>query len=214
MQDSHRQHFQSLLSEHDIAGVAGVDLLRLVRTLSNIYEVIVTNRLRDANLSGPRWRMLLLLYMAEIDGESTGQETALSPSEISRIQNVTKNTISSLLRSLEDQGLIERRLDYRGSAGLSNPALRGWERTDPHFYTCARSISQHRHCDVPLALTPASVRRHSEGYHVGLSGFPIIAAHLNEHFRYLVIEDEDPTAKKAFYVFTDDQASDGVAPMD
>ena len=111
MHNSHRQHFQTLLSEYDIADVAGVDLLRLVRTLSNIYEVIVTNHLRKANISGPRWRMLLLLYMAELDGESTGRKTALSPSEISRIQNVTKNTISSLLRSLEDQGLIERRLD-------------------------------------------------------------------------------------------------------
>ena len=62
--------------------------------------------LRDAQLSGPRWRLLLHLHVAEYTGK-----TSLSPTELSSLQVVTKNTISSLLRSLEDQGLIERTLD-------------------------------------------------------------------------------------------------------
>ena len=40
-------------------------------------------------------------------------QASLSPTELSRLQLVTKNTISSLLRSLEEQGLIERTLDVK-----------------------------------------------------------------------------------------------------
>lgn len=103
---SHRQHFQQLMAEHGIAETHGVEVMRMVMMLANVYDVIVQARMRDENLSAPRWRLLLHLYVAELRGE-----TAVSPTQLSRFQNVTKNTISSLLRSLEEDGLIERELD-------------------------------------------------------------------------------------------------------
>jgi DNA-binding MarR family transcriptional regulator len=111
MTPSHRQHFQRLMAEHGITETHGVDVLRMISMLANVYDVIVQAHMREENLSAPRWRLLLHLYAAELRGEA-----AVSPTQLSRFQNVTKNTVSSLLRSLEEDGLIERELDRRLSA--------------------------------------------------------------------------------------------------
>jgi len=97
-----------MLAEHGITDTYGVDLVRQIRMLSNVYETIISAGMRDDRLSGPRWRLLLHLYMAD-----HSEQRPLSPTELSRVQNVTKNTISSHLRSLEELGLIERSLDPR-----------------------------------------------------------------------------------------------------
>ncbi len=102
----YRQQFKNLMAEHGIAETHGVEVMRMIRILANAYDAIVQAHMREENLSAPRWRLLLQLYAAEMRGE-----TAVSPTRISRFQNVTKNTISSLLRSLEEDGLIERELD-------------------------------------------------------------------------------------------------------
>lgn len=106
MHADHRRRIAEILAEHGIEHAHGVEVMRMVRMVSNIYETIVSARMRDEGLSGPRWRLLLHLYMA-----GQGEPGSLSPTELSRIQNVSKNTISSLLRSLEEQHLIERTLD-------------------------------------------------------------------------------------------------------
>ncbi len=85
----------------------GLELLRLVKIVANQYDTIVRERLRAADLSGSRWRLLLRLHGEERDAASQG----ISPTHLSRCQNVSKNTISALLRGLEEQGLIERTLD-------------------------------------------------------------------------------------------------------
>jgi len=85
----------------------GLELLRLVKIVSNQYDALVGERLRAADLSGSRWRLLLRLHGEEQDADSQG----ISPTHLSRCQNVSKNTISALLRGLEEQGLIERTLD-------------------------------------------------------------------------------------------------------
>lgn len=94
------------MAEYGITETHGVDVLRMISMLANAYDVIVQAHLREENLSAQRWRLLLHLYAAELRGEA-----AVSPTQLSRFQNVTKNTISSLLRSLEEDGLIERELD-------------------------------------------------------------------------------------------------------
>jgi len=100
------QAFLQLMTEHGITATHGVDLVRLIRMLANAYDVLLETQMRDENLSLPRWRLLIHLYAAEWSGEA-----AVSPTRLSHVQNVSKNTISALLRSLEEDGLIERELD-------------------------------------------------------------------------------------------------------
>jgi len=106
MHSEHHKHFQALLAAHGITDTRGVEIMRMTRMLANIYEMIVNSHMREDRLSGPRLRLLLHLYMAELNGEH-----ALSPTKLSKMQNVSKNTVSSFLRSLEEQGLIERAID-------------------------------------------------------------------------------------------------------
>ncbi len=61
----------------------------------------------DAGLSYAQYRVLMHLFFAE----QMGERTELNPSEISERQGVSRNTMSSFIRNLEDEGLVERRLD-------------------------------------------------------------------------------------------------------
>lgn len=61
----------------------------------------------DAGLSFAQYRVLMHLFFAE----QMGERTELNPSEISDRQGVSRNTMSSFIRNLEDEELVERRLD-------------------------------------------------------------------------------------------------------
>ena len=86
------------------AGMTGLELIRWLHMVTNAYAGAADERLRDAGLSGPRW-ILLFRLLAE---ERCGCGEGISPTHLSQRQNVSKNTISVLLRGLEEQGLIER----------------------------------------------------------------------------------------------------------
>lgn len=104
----HEGYVRALLQEHigDI-DLGGLELLRLVKTVANLYDALADEHLRAADLSGSRLRLLLRLWIEEVHGHLEGT----SPTHLSRCQNVSKNTISALLRGLEEQGLVERTLD-------------------------------------------------------------------------------------------------------
>ena len=102
--DAVRAMVRSLAGDVD---TAGVELMRLVRIVANQFDAVVDEQLGPFGLSGPRW-ILLMRLMAE-DRRNDGQ--GASPTHLSRCQNVSKNTISSLLRGLEEQGFVERTLD-------------------------------------------------------------------------------------------------------
>ncbi len=88
----------------------GMEIAALIRLIANQYETL-GDQLHDdqaEHLSGPRWGILLRLA-----GEEERGNTATTPTYLSECQNVSKNTISSLLRGLEDQGLIAREIDPR-----------------------------------------------------------------------------------------------------
>ena len=106
MHKEHRSLIEKMLAEHGVMDMYGVELVRDIRMLANMYETIISGEMRQDKLSGPRWRLLLDLYVAEQSGQPW-----LSPTAMSKNLNVTKNTISSHLRSLENQGLIQRTLD-------------------------------------------------------------------------------------------------------
>lgn len=86
---------------------SGVELFSLVHALTHLYDFAENQRSGDLELSGPRWALLLVL-MAH---ERFGNEKGVTPTSLSRFQGVSKNTISSLLRGLEEQGYIQRTLD-------------------------------------------------------------------------------------------------------
>ena len=61
----------------------------------------------EAGLSFAQYRVLMHLFFAE----EMGDRGELNPSEISDRQGVSGNTMSSFIRNLEEDGLIERKLD-------------------------------------------------------------------------------------------------------
>lgn len=95
---------------HELAGAvdpSGLELARLIHVVANQYDALGVGHAKSKGFSGPRWRLLLRLMAEERQGNNAG----LSPGYLSRCQNVGKNTISALLRGLEEQGMIERALD-------------------------------------------------------------------------------------------------------
>ena len=102
----YKQVLCELLAEEGVTNIEGVEIMRLIRMISVAYESILSAAMREQGLSGPRWRLLLHLYMAEEMGRPP-----LSPTDLSQLQHVSKNTISSLLRSLEEQGLVVREIN-------------------------------------------------------------------------------------------------------
>src|SRR5690348_9551059 len=88
---------------HDLAGdldPTGLMLLRLIRVVANQFEVVSDDHLRAANLSGARLGLLIRLMAEEEYGSDA---LGISPTHLSRCQQVSKNTISALLRGLEEQ---------------------------------------------------------------------------------------------------------------
>ncbi len=81
----------------------------LIHIVANLYDNIHTNDSEDGDLSVQRIGILIRLLEQERRGNTEG----LTPTDLSKGQHVSRNTISSLLRGLEDQGLIERQLDAK-----------------------------------------------------------------------------------------------------
>ncbi len=99
-----RQNFHKVFGA---SNTAGIELFVLLQRVAHLSRLLDNNLGEDMELSGPRWRLLIRLFMEEQAGIPNG----LTPTDLSRSQRVTKNTISSLLRGLESQGLIQRALD-------------------------------------------------------------------------------------------------------
>ena len=103
MSSPDRERIKNIIASFGVEDASGAELSRLTKLIATGYETIFKARMKDENLSGPRWRILLHLFMAEEMGRP-----GVAPTEMARARNVSKNTISSLLRSLEDQGLVTR----------------------------------------------------------------------------------------------------------
>lgn len=98
------QFIRTLSPEIDPKAMSLMDEMRSVaRAIHQVGE----QSLDDAGLSFAQYKVLMHLFFAEQMGD--GGE--LNPSEISDRQGVSRNTMSSFIRNLEDEGLVERRLD-------------------------------------------------------------------------------------------------------
>jgi DNA-binding MarR family transcriptional regulator len=100
------KEMHELLQLRGVEDVRGFALMRALMASARMLEVVADHDLHEAGLSLPRMRLLMWLYLDERRGNTEG----LSPSLLSHHQHISKNTVSSLLASLEEQGLIERAL--------------------------------------------------------------------------------------------------------
>ena len=82
-------------------------LMDEMRRVSHHLYQLGEASLASAGLSYAQYRILMVLLFHEWLGDEQG----LNPSTISAEQGTSRNTISALIRSLEEAGLIERHLD-------------------------------------------------------------------------------------------------------
>lgn len=90
-----------------INDVSGLEISSLIHQAAHYSSALNCQQFPDEDLSRPRWALLLYLYM----GEKTGNADGLTPTLLSTTRRVSRNTISSLIRGLENQGLVQRELD-------------------------------------------------------------------------------------------------------
>ena len=84
-----------------------LQLMDSMRHVAHALRQVGEHSLAAADMSYARYRLLFgLFFSAEMEGRE-----GLNPSEISERQGTSRNTISSLIRDLEEEGLIERMLD-------------------------------------------------------------------------------------------------------
>ncbi|RPJ38200.1 MAG: MarR family transcriptional regulator [Chloroflexi bacterium] len=98
---------QQIKKLFDVEDTRGIELLLTLQHTAHLSEFIENQFSGEMELSGPRMRLMIRLLVEEQMGNREG----ISPTELSRFHRVSKNTISALLRGLEEQGLIRRSLD-------------------------------------------------------------------------------------------------------
>ncbi len=98
--------FRRVLAEQGIDELAGVSLKRMVHVVHGAFDQALAACMRAQSVSEPRWRLLFRLMLEEKHGAAW-----VNPTQLSRAQSVSTNTISAHLRALEEQGLIERAVD-------------------------------------------------------------------------------------------------------
>ncbi len=85
-----------------------VRLMDRMRQVSHALYQLSESSLASAGLTFARFRLLMSLVTSEVlDGRDE-----LNPSEISVKLGIGRNTVSTLIRELEQEGLIERYLDH------------------------------------------------------------------------------------------------------
>jgi DNA-binding MarR family transcriptional regulator len=84
-------------------------LMDQFRRVSHVMYRLGETSLNESGFSSAQYRVLMSLLFDEWLGHHDG----MNPSEISDQQGTGRNTVSALIRSLEEDGLIERRLDER-----------------------------------------------------------------------------------------------------
>lgn len=98
-----RKQIYDLTGMKDISGVEVYQSVRLAWMVSRM----ALNDERESEISGQRWEILMRLLVEEKHGNPSG----INPTLLSKARYVQKNTISSLLKGLEEQGFITREVD-------------------------------------------------------------------------------------------------------
>lgn len=123
MEENRTQNIEEVhakLREHlkQMAGgepIESLELVNLMRMTVHFIDASLSQSPQLADLSGPRMGILMRLLVEEDMGNHQG----IRPTRLSHYQNVKKNTVSSLLSGLEEQGLVERTIDPEDKRGFN-----------------------------------------------------------------------------------------------
>ena len=113
--DESHLHWREKLKE--MAGgedITGIEMINVMRMVLHFIDAKVSQHPELVDLSGPRMGILMRLLAEEDQGNSQG----INPTLLSHYQNVKKNTMSSLVNGLEEQGLVERILNPEDKRGF------------------------------------------------------------------------------------------------
>ena len=88
------------------ADVGSVLLFGQFHRAHHLLQQAMEKNLEEVGLSWAKFRVLMSLMRAEQDGTAVG----LQPSELSERQDISRNTMSALISSLEKEDLIRREL--------------------------------------------------------------------------------------------------------
>ncbi len=105
--EARRQWLIFLESLHSDIDPLTVRLMEQLRQVSHDIYQISEQSLARAELSFAQYRILMQLYFAQV----VHGRDALNPSEISDRQGTSRNTVSALIRTLEESGYVVRHLD-------------------------------------------------------------------------------------------------------
>jgi len=85
----------------------GIEIMAMTKTISHIIGICFSQADPESDITPARWGLMMRLLEEEENGNCDG----ITPTSMSHTSNVKKNTISSILRGMENQGLIERNID-------------------------------------------------------------------------------------------------------
>lgn len=106
-QEKHQKWLNAVQSMAPEVNPHAVRLMDEIRVIAHILYQIGELSLSNSGLSYAKYRLLMGLFFHE-KFEGQGE---MNPSEISDHQGTSRNTISALIRDLEEDGLLERSLD-------------------------------------------------------------------------------------------------------
>lgn len=192
----------------------GLQVMRMIRVTANLYDAVLPHPLGPSHLSGPRWHVLMRLLQQE---ERTRGE-GLTPTELSECLQVSRNTISALLRGLEEHGMIERDLDQEDRRifriRLSAAGRARVQSGAPYFLVYVNHLvagltpEEQRELLVLLDKLYASIRAHGEGKAEAIRGAAEAAERLEslQHTAKAKPEERASLAEKTPSVLEDDIA--------
>jgi DNA-binding MarR family transcriptional regulator len=103
---NHEEFIQFVRTVSPRADINSVKLFGQLRRCHSLMEKIMERRLEAVGLSWSQLRLLMNL----LHSEKLGQPGGLQPSELSERQDISRNTVSALISSLEKDGLVSRQL--------------------------------------------------------------------------------------------------------
>ena len=85
----------------------GIEIMAMTKMISHFMSSCFLQDDPESDITPARWGLMMRLLEEEENGNCEG----ITPTSMSHTSSVKKNTISSILRGMESQGLIERNID-------------------------------------------------------------------------------------------------------